>query len=83
MCKQFNRCVNLLKKEEENSEENYLWLDKNDERKYITDREILDKYINLDNSCSTKEEKKEVRDLLYEYKNTFSLRDEIGTHPDQ
>ena len=29
----------------------------------------------------TKEEKKEVRDLLYEYKDTFSLRDEIGTCP--
>ena len=58
ICKQFNRFVNLLKKEEENSEENYMWLDKNDERKYMTDREILDTYINLDNSCLTKEEKK-------------------------
>ena len=28
-----------------------------------------------------KEEKKKVRDLLYEYKATFSLRDEIGTCP--
>ena len=26
-------------------------------RKYMTDREILDKYINLDNSCLTKAEK--------------------------
>ena len=81
MCKQFNRFVNLLKKEEENAGENYPWLDKNDERKYIMDREILDTYINLDNSCLTKEEKKEVRDLLYEYKDAFSLRDEIGTCP--
>ena len=30
-------------------QKNYLWLDKNDERKYMTDREILDKYTNLDN----------------------------------
>ena len=29
----------------------------------------------------TKEEKKEVRDLLYEYKDIFSLRDEIGMCP--
>ena len=43
----------------------------------MTDREILDTYINLDNSCLTKVEKKEVRDLLYEYKDVFSLRDEI------
>ena len=35
VCDQFNRFVNLLKKEE-NSKENYPWLDKNDERKYMT-----------------------------------------------
>ena len=45
------------------------------------DREILDKYINLDNSCLTKVEKTQVRDLLYKYKDAFSLRDEIGLCP--
>ena len=44
----------------------------------MIDKEILDKYINLDNSCLTKAEKKEVRELIYKYKDTFSLRDEIG-----
>ena len=81
VCNEFNRFVNLLKKQEENSKEKYPWLDNTDERKYMTDREILDTYINSDNSCLTKVEKKEVRDLLYEYKDTFSLRDEIGTCP--
>ena len=81
MCEQFNRFVNLLKKEEESTEENYLGLDKNDERKCMTDREILDTNINLDNSFLTKEEGKEVRNLLYEYKGAFILRDEIGTCP--
>ena len=47
----------------------------------MTDREILDKYINLDKLCLTRKEKEEVRDLLYEYKDAFSLRDEIGTCP--
>ena len=47
----------------------------------MTDKEILDKYIDLDNSCLSKEEKKEVMDLLYRYKEAFSLRDEIGTCP--
>ena len=47
----------------------------------MTDREILDKYINLDNSSLTRREKKEVRELLYKYKVAFSLRDEIGTCP--
>ena len=47
----------------------------------MTDRELLDKYINVDNSYLTKAEKKEVRELIYKYKDAFSLRDEIGTCP--
>ena len=47
----------------------------------MTDREVLDKHIDLDNSCLTDTEKIEVRDSLYEYKDEFSLRDEIGTSP--
>ena len=54
-------------------------MDDKDERKYMTDKEILDKYINLDNSCLTKAEKKEVRELIHKYKDAFSLRDETGT----
>ena len=82
ICTQFNRLVNSLKKEEEEiPREKYPWLDDKDERKYMMDREILDKYINLDNSCLTKAERKEVRELIYQYKDTFSLRDEIGTCP--
>ena len=61
--------------------ERYPWLDNNDERKYRSDRGILEKYINLDNSCLNKWEKKEVRSLIYKYKYAFSLRDEIGTCP--
>ena len=39
----------------------------------MTDREILDKYIDLDSSCLTKGEKKEVMGMLYKYKEAFSL----------
>ena len=81
ICTQFNSFVNLVKKEEENPKGNYPWLDDKDKRKYITDREILDKYINLNNSCLTKAEKRGVRELIYKYKDTFSLRDEIGMCP--
>ena len=82
VCDQFNRLINMLRKEERmESTERYPWLDYSDERKYMSDREILEKYINLDNSCLTKQEKKEVRSLIYKYKNAFSLRDEIGTCP--
>ena len=47
----------------------------------MTDQEILDKYIDLESSCLTKEEKKEVVEMLYKYKEAFSLRDEIGICP--
>ena len=81
LCKYFNKFVNTLKKEREykSAEEKYLWLDSGDEQRHMSDKEILDKYINLDNSCLNLEEKKEVMDMLYRYKEAFSLRDEIGT----
>ena len=41
VCNQFDRFVNLLKKEEENSKEKYPWLDDKDERKYMADRQIF------------------------------------------
>ena len=47
----------------------------------MTDKETLDKYIDLDKSCLNNEEKREVMDMLYRYKEAFSLRDEIGTCP--
>ena len=49
----------------------------------MTDQEILDKFIDLDSSCLTREEKKEVMELLYKYKKAFSLRDEIATCPNR
>ena len=47
----------------------------------MTDRKILEKYIDLERSCLTDKEKKEVMDMLYKYKEAFHLRDEIGTFP--
>ena len=44
-------------------EENYPWLDPSVERKYMTDQEILDKYIDLEKSCLTKGAKKEVMEM--------------------
>ena len=36
VCNQYNRFVNLMRKEEESSEGKFLWLDDMDERKYMT-----------------------------------------------
>ena len=79
---QFNNLINTIRKEQKTTtEEKYPWLDKSDERKYMSDEEILRKYINLDNTCLSGKEKKEVMDMLYKYKDALSLRDEIGTCP--
>ena len=72
VCTQYNKLINTLRKEEQEASvhgtDKYPWLDDSDERKHITDREILDKYINLENSCLTRHEKKKVRRLIYKYK---------------
>ena len=47
----------------------------------MTDKEILNKYINLKDSCLNEQERKQVMEMLYEYKDVFSLRDEIGMCP--
>ena len=72
-----------MKKEREQKEleESYPWLDPSEERKYMTDQEILDKYADLEKSCLKEKEKKVVMEMLYQYKEAFSLRDEIGTCP--
>ena len=81
VCNQFNNLINTLKKEENiETRERYPWLDKMDDRKYMSDKEILEKYINLDNTCLQEDEKKEVMNMLYKYNEAFSLRDKVGTH---
>ena len=47
----------------------------------MTEREILEKYINLNNMCLQEEEREEVMDMLFKYKEAFSLRDEICISP--
>ena len=62
LCEEFNAIINERRKEEEKEvgKDKYPWLDDSDKRKYMTDREILEKHINLDNSCLTKSEKGEI-----------------------
>ena len=70
--------MNTLKKErdQKSPEGKYPWLDLDDDRRHMTDREILEKYINLNNSRLSKEEKIKVMDMLYRYNEAFSVRDE-------
>ena len=83
LCEYFNKFVDTLKKDREqtSSVNKYSWLDPEDERRNLMDREILEKHIDLETSCLNKEEKMKVMDMLYKYKDAFNLRDEIGTCP--
>ena len=64
------------------SEDNdpYPWLDKDDPRRNMTDRECLENYIDLSDSDITEREKKNLYKVLYKYRKAFSLRDEIGLY---
>ena len=61
LCEQFNKFIDTLNKERNReTKEKYPWLDHSNERKYMSDREILEKYIDLEKSCLTDKDKKEV-----------------------
>ena len=79
----FNKFVDTLKRDREQTTpiDKYPWLDPEDERRNMMDREILEKYVDLRNSCLSKEEKVKVMGMLNKYKEAFSLRDKIGTCP--
>ena len=56
----------------------YAWLDKEDPRRNMTDRECLEKFVDLSDSDIIEKEKRNLYKLLYKNKKAFSLRDEIG-----
>ena len=69
LCEQFNRFINMLKQEgKEETKGKYPWLDPSNERRYMSDRKILEKYIYLKRSCLIDKEKNQVMDMLYKYK---------------
>ena len=84
MCEVFHKMVETVKLEEKGKQkEKYPWLDDMYERKYMMNQEILDKYNDLRNPCLDDSERKQVMEMLYEYKDAFSLRDEIGMCPNK
>ena len=53
----------------------YPWLKNDDPRRYMTDKEILQKYVDLSDSDLSQAEKKSLYKVLLKYKEAFSLRD--------
>ena len=70
LCKYFNKFLDTLKKDREQTTlaDKYPWLSPDDKRRNMTDRQILKKYIDLGASCLNKEERLKVMDMLYKYK---------------
>ena len=67
LCEQFNTFINMLKKKDE-LKETYPWLEPDYERRNMSDRGILDKYVDLDKSCLTDAEKEQIMNMLNKYK---------------
>ena len=57
------------------------WLDDDDPRRKMTDKEIIHKYVDLSESDLDDQQKALVYKTIMKFKEAFSLRDEIGTCP--
>ena len=74
LCEQFNKFVNTLKKEKEEIKDKYPCLDKEIEKRSMSNKEILEKYV-FRKVMSIRIRKKGNNDMLYKYKDTFRGRD--------
>ena len=62
-------------------DDKYPWLDPDDVRRNMTDKEILQMKLNLKDSVLYEKEKEEFLMKVEQFTDVFSLRDEIGTCP--
>ena len=62
-------------------DDKYPWLDPDNPRRNMTDKEILRIKLNLKDSILNEKEKEEFLTKVEEFTDVFSLRDEIGTCP--
>ena len=62
-------------------DDKYPWLDPDDPRRNMTDKEILQMKLNLKDSILNEKEKEEFLTKVEQFTDMFSLRDEIGTCP--
>ena len=63
------------------SDDRYPWLDPDDIRRNMTDKEILQMNLNLKDSVLDKKGKEEFLEKVKQFTDVFSLRDEIATCP--
>ena len=63
------------------SDDKYPWLDPDDIRRNMTDKEILQMKLNLKDSVLDEKGQEEFLEKVEQFTDIFSLRDEIGTCP--
>ena len=76
-----NRTVKTPRYNDGANKDPYPWLDDNDPRRNMTDKEILESTIDLSEACITKKQKQALYKILLKYRQAFSFRDEIGLCP--
>ena len=69
------RCKDIAKKDP------YPWLDNNDPRRHMTDKELLESTVDLSEACITERQKQALYKIVLKYREASSLRDEIGLCP--
>ena len=62
-------------------DDKYPWLDPDDIRRNMTDKEILHMKLNLKDSVLDEKGKEEFLEKVEQFTDVFSIRDEIGTCP--
>ena len=75
-----NKTVRTTYKDDTNKDP-YPWLDDNDPRRNMTDKEILESTIDLSEACIREKQKQALYEILLKYREAFLLRDEIGLCP--
>ena len=62
-------------------DDKYPWLDLDDERRHMTDAEVLRQKLSLEDSLLDEKGKEEFLTKTDDFHDVFSLRDKIGTCP--
>ena len=70
-----------ISQENNNSNDPYPWLDKEDPHRNMTDMEVLKLKVKLHDSILNKKQKEDFYKIIHENRDVFSMRDEIGTCP--
>ena len=76
-----NGTVKIPRCKDDAKKDPYAWLDDNDPRRHMTDKELLESTIDLSEACITEKQRQALCKILLKYREAFSLRDEIGLCP--